>query len=165
MSRLVESGSAQFQTVYRGAVAIGLSLVTVLTTAGVVAAPIVMKLWLGDRSTSDAVFAAQVFLAGAVVQSIASIAWTALHARGRSDLTAWIHLAEFPLYCGAFYFAATRFGVRGAALAWLVRGSVDLLCLAVLVRIQPRGGRACVPPNLVSDVVALRIAFLASGHL
>ncbi len=162
MSRLDESGSAQFQTVYRGAVAISLSLMTLLTTAGVVAAPIVMKLWLGDRSTSDAVFAAQVFLAGAVVQSIASIAWTALHARGRSDLTAWIHLAEFPLYCGAFYFAATRFGVRGAALAWLGRGIVDFLCMVVLLRIQ-RGGRGfSIPPELVAALVSVGILLIAS---
>lgn len=161
MSRLDESGSAQFQTVYRGAVAISLSLMTLLTTAGVVAAPVVMKLWLGDRSTSDAVFAAQVFLAGAVVQSIASIAWTALHARGRSDLTAWIHLAEFPLYCGAFYIAATRFGVRGAALAWLGRGIIDFLCMVVLLRIQRGERELTMPPELVAAMVSLGILLIA----
>src|SRR5260370_9928891 len=58
MSRLDESGSAQFQTVYRGAVAISLSLMTLLTTAVVVAAPIVMKLLLGERATAVSAFPA-----------------------------------------------------------------------------------------------------------
>jgi len=161
MSRLDESGSAQFQTVYRGAVAISLSLMTLVTTGGVVAAPVVMKLWLGDRNTSDAVFAAQVFLAGAVVQSIASIAWTALHARGRSDLTAWLHLVEFPLYCGAFYFAATRFGVRGAAIAWLARGIVDFLCMVVLLRIQKGGRDLAMPRESVAAMISVGILLIA----
>jgi len=161
MSRLDGSGSHQFQTVYRGAIAVALSLMTVVATWSAMAAPRVMMLWLGGRSTSDSVFAAQVFLAGAVVQSTASIAWTALHARGRSDLTAWVHLAEFPLYCGVFYFAATRYGVRGAALAWFGRGTVDFLCMAVLLRLQRRGDTSGTPPELVAAVVSLGILVLA----
>src|SRR6202035_4063210 len=122
-----------------------------------VATPAAMKLWLGGRSTSDSIFAAQIFLAGAVLQSTASIAWTALHARGRSDLTAWVHMAEFPLYCGAFYFAATRYGVRGAALPWFGRGVVDFLCMAVLLRVQRRGQPCGTPPELVAAIVSFGI--------
>jgi Membrane protein involved in the export of O-antigen and teichoic acid len=155
MSRLDESRSPQFQSVYRGAVAVGLSLMTLITTAGVVAAPTVMKFWLGDHNTSETIFAAQVFLAGALVQSVASIAWTALHARGRSDLTAWIHLAEFPLYLVAFYWATIRFGVRGAALVWLARGIVDFLCMVIALRVQRVGSGFSVPPEVVAAIVSL----------
>jgi len=155
MSRLDESASPQFQSVYRGAVSVGLSLMTLITTAGVVAAPTVMRFWLGDRTTPDVIFAAQVFLAGALVQSISSIAWTALHARGRSDLTAWTHLAEFPIYLGAFYWAASRFGVRGAALAWLGRGILDFICMVVLLHVQKAGRGFSIPPELVAVIVSL----------
>ena len=161
MSRLDGSGSSQFQTLYRGAVAVGLSLMTPLAATAVIVAPVLMKLWLGQRITPDAVFAAQVFLAGAVAQSIASIAWTALHARGRSDLTAWLHLAEFPIYCGVFYLAATHFGVRGAALAWLGRGIVDFLCMVLLLRARTAVCRFSMPPELVAAVVSLGILFIA----
>src|SRR6202035_513484 len=126
-----------------------------------VATPAAMKLWLGGRSTSDSIFAAQIFLAGAVLQSSAAIAWTALHARGRSDLTAWVHMAEFPLYCAAFYFAATHYGVRGAALAWFGRGIVDFLCMTVLLRIQQRNEASGAPPELLAAVVAVCIVMLA----
>jgi O-antigen/teichoic acid export membrane protein len=161
MSRLDGSGSSQFQTFYRGAAAVGLSLMTPLAATGVIAAPILMKVWLGQRLTPDSVFAAQVFLAGAVVQSTASIAWTALHARGRSDLTAWVHLIEFPLYCGAFYLAASHFGVRGAALAWLGRGIVDFFCMVLLLRTQKASREFSVPPELVAAIDSVAILLIA----
>ena len=161
MSRLDGSRSGQFQTLYRGAVAVGLSLMTPIAATAVMLAPVLMKLWLGQRVTSDAVFAAQVFLAGAVAQSIASIAWTALHARGRSDLTAWLHLVEFPLYCGVFYLAATHFGVRGAALAWLGRGIADFLCMVLLLRTHGAGHGFSTPPELVAAIASVGILSIA----
>jgi O-antigen/teichoic acid export membrane protein len=161
MSRLDGAGSADFHKVYRGAIAVVLSLMTLIATAAALGAPFIMKLWLGGRNSADSVFAAQVFFAGAVVQSMASIAWTALHARGRSDLTAWVHLAEFPIYGGVFYFAASRYGVRGAALAWLGRGIVDFLCMAVLLRIQRRQGDVGTSPELAAAIVSVSVLLLA----
>ena len=155
MSRLDQSGSTQFHTVYRGAVAIGLSVMTPLTISMVLLVPSLMKLWLRARSTPDAVFAAQVFLAGAVVQATASIAFTALHARGRSDLTARIHIAEFPIYCLAFYWAAVHFGVKGAALAWLGRVIVDFIGMVVVLRLHKGDGRSIVTPELVAVLVSV----------
>ena len=161
MSRLNGSRSGQFQTLYRGAVAVGLSLMTPIAATAVMVAPALMKLWLGQRVTSDAIFAAQVFLAGGVAQSIASITWTALHARGRSDLTAWVHLVEFPLYCGAFYLAATHFGARGAALAWLGRGIADFLCMVLLLQTHGAGLGFSTPPELVAAIATLGILSVA----
>ena len=162
MSRLDQAGSNQFQTVYRGAMAIGLSVMTPLTISIVLLAPFLMKLWLHGRNTPDAVFAAQVFLAGAIVQAPASIAFTALHARGRSDLAAWVHMAEFPIYCLAFYWAATRFGVKGAALAWLGRSIVDFVCMVVLLRLQKAGDGVGISPELVAALVSVGILLTVS---
>lgn len=161
MSRLDDSRSGRFETVYRGAVAIGLSLMTPITTLAVMTAPFLMKLWLGARSTRDIVFVAQVVLAGAVVQAMAAIAFTALHARGRTDLTAWVHLGEFPVYFVAFYLAATHFGVRGAALAWLGRAIVDCLCMVALLHVHKRGVKFAIPPELAAAIVSLCILLIA----
>jgi O-antigen/teichoic acid export membrane protein len=157
MSRLDGSASDEFHTVYRAAIATVLSLMTFIATAAALAAPALMRFWLGSRSTADSVFAAQVFLAGAVVQSMASIAWTALHARGRSDLTAWVHLAEFPVYGALFYLAATHYGVRGAALVWLGRGIVDFLCMIILLKRQRQADKSGIPPELVAAFVSVGI--------
>ncbi len=161
MSRLDESGSSSFQSVYRAAIGVSLSLMVPLAGLAVIGAPELMKLWLGPRNTPDAVFAAQAFLAGAIVQAIAVVAWTALHARGRSDLTAWVHLLEFPLYCAGFYWAATRFGVRGAALAWLGRGVLDFLLMVMLLRLLHKKPRLIMPPESVVAVLPVGILFLA----
>ena len=159
MSRLDESGSNRFQTIYRGAMALVLSLITPLTVAMVLLSPWLMKLWLRARNTPDAVFSAQVFLAGAVVQALASVSFTALHARGRSDVPAWVHMAEFPIYCGAFYWAATRFGVRGAAIVWLGRVIVDFVCMVVLLRL--RDGSPMIAPELVASLVSIAVLAVA----
>ena len=155
MSRLDQSASARFHTVYRGAMAIGLSIMTPLTISAVLLAPFLMRLWLRARSTPDAVFAAQVFLAGAVVQATAGIAFTALHARGRSDLAAWLHCAEFPVYFLAFYWATVHFGAKGAALAWLGRVLVDFIGMAVLLKLHKWDGRSVLGPESVAALVSL----------
>lgn len=157
MSRLDQSRSSQFHTVYRGALAIGLSVMTPLTISIVVLAPFLMKFWLRSRNTPEAVFAAQVFLAGAVVQATASIAFTALHARGRSDLAAWLHMVEFPIYFAAFYWAATHYGVRGAAMAWLGRAIVDFVGMVLLLQLHRNDGSSFVKPELMAALVSLGV--------
>jgi O-antigen/teichoic acid export membrane protein len=161
LSRVDESGSARFHTVYRGAVATTLSFMTPLAISAVLAAPFLMKHWLGARNTLDTVFIAQVFLAGLVVQAMAAVSYTALHARGRSDFTAWVHLAELPVYCAAFYLAATHFGVRGAVLAWLGRAIVDFSCMAILLGVHSRRPGFTIPPELGAALVPLGVLAIA----
>jgi O-antigen/teichoic acid export membrane protein len=159
LSRLDGTGSAHFQTVYRSAAAIALSLITPLMVSLVLLSPFLMKLWLRTRNMPDAVFAAQVFLAGSVVQAMGTISFTALHARGRSDMAAWVHMAEFPTYCVAFYWAASRYGVRGAALVWLGRMVVDFVCMVLLLRLQNKDAGGGV---IASELAA---AFTCVGAL
>lgn len=155
LSRLDGSGSAHFQRVYRGALAIVLSSITPLTVTVILLSPFLMRVWLREHNTSDAVFAAQVFLAGSIVQAMASISFTALHARGRSDLAAWAHSAEFPIYCIAFFWAATHFGVRGAALAWFGRVIIDFACMVVLLRVEERNCGFLLTPQLAAILISI----------
>jgi O-antigen/teichoic acid export membrane protein len=160
MSRLDKSGSAQFQTYYRGAVAVSLSLMTPLVLTLVLASPFLMRVWLGARNSHELVFIAQVFLAGAIVQATASLAFTALHARGRSDLPAWAHMAELPLYAVAFYFGAVHFGATGAAVVWLGRVIIDFVCMAIFLHYHDKRSLA-LPPELTAVVIAVAILLVA----
>ena len=162
LSRLDHSGSARFEAIYRSAVALGLSIMTPLTIGLVLLAPYLMRFWLKSRNTPEAVFAAQVFLAGAVVQATAAIAFTALHARGRADLAAWIHMAEFPIYCAAFYWASIHYGVKGAALAWLGRVIVDCIGIILLLKFHKGDIRPVLIPELVASLVSFGILLTAS---
>jgi len=161
LSRLDGAESRRFQPVYRGALAIVLSLITPLAVSAILLSPFLMKFWLHEHTTPEAVFAAQVFLAGSIVQAMASISFTALHARGRSDLTAWVHMAEFPLYCGAFFWAATHFGVRGAGLVWFGRVIVDFACMVFLLKLQERTRGLLVTRELAAILIAILVLITA----
>lgn len=161
LSRLDGADSQRFQPVYRGAFAIVLSLITPLAVSAILLSPFLMKFWLREHTTPEAVFAAQVFLAGSIVQAMASISFTALHARGRSDLTAWAHMAEFPLYCGVFFWAATHFGVRGAALVWFGRVIMDFACMVFLLKVHERTRGLLVTPELAAILIAILVLLIA----
>jgi O-antigen/teichoic acid export membrane protein len=161
LSRLDGADSQRFQPVYRGALAIVLSLITPLAVSAILLSPFLMKFWLREHATPEAVFAAQVFLAGSVVQAMASISFTALHARGRSDLTAWVHMTEFPVYCGVFFWAATHFGVRGAALVWFGRVIVDFACMVFLLKVQERTRGLPVTPELAAILISVLVLITA----
>jgi O-antigen/teichoic acid export membrane protein len=164
LSRLDGADSARFQGVYRGALAIVLSVITPLTITAIVVSPFLMKLWLREHSTPDAVFAAQVFLAGSIVQAMASISFTALHARGRSDLAAWAHMAEFPVYCAAFFWAATHFGVRGAALVWFGRIIVDFASMVLLLKVEEQNRSFLLSPQLAAILISAVVLLTAIFH-
>lgn len=161
LSRLDGADSQRFKPVYRAAMAFVLSLITPLAVSAILLSPFLMRLWLRERTTPEAVFAAQVFLAGSIVQAMASISFTALHARGRSDLTAWVHVAEFPLYCGVFFWAATHFGVRGAALIWFGRVIVDFACMVFLLKVQERTRGLLVTPELAAILISVLVLITA----
>ena len=56
-----------------------------------------------------------------------------------SNHLARIHLIELPLYVPVLWWMAHRWGIEGAAIAWMLRGTVDVLVqLWVAERLMPR---------------------------
>jgi O-antigen/teichoic acid export membrane protein len=53
-----------------------------------------------------------------------------LHARGRPDISARLHLIELPLFICALLLLVDQYGVLGAAWAWVGRMIVDATALA-----------------------------------
>jgi O-antigen/teichoic acid export membrane protein len=52
-----------------------------------------------------------------------------LHAAGRPDLTAKLHLIEAPFYILAVWILIERYGIEGAAIAWVARSVLDNIVL------------------------------------
>jgi O-antigen/teichoic acid export membrane protein len=71
---------------------------------------------------------------GVWVNSLASVPYTLLHAKGNPRLTALFHMAELVLYLLALWLLSSRYGLVGAALAWVARVALDWLLLHVAVR-------------------------------
>ena len=53
---------------------------------------------------------------------------------GRADWSAKLHLVELPFYLLVLVYGATRYGIEGVAVAWLLRVAVDTLSMVFLVQ-------------------------------
>jgi O-antigen/teichoic acid export membrane protein len=96
--------------------------------------------WLGDEFATRGTLVAQLLCVGTAVNCLAYLPFTLLQARGRADLSAKAHLVELPLYLLLLWYLTLRWGIEGAALAWVLRCVADALALFVLARQSVRPG-------------------------
>jgi O-antigen/teichoic acid export membrane protein len=57
------------------------------------------------------------------------VPYTLIHALGQPKVTAFFHIFELVVYFLILYWLATKYGLLGAAIAWLVRVFIDLVLL------------------------------------
>lgn len=88
-----------------------------------------LTLWLGEEFSEHSSSVVRLLSAGIMVNTLARVPFTALHSAGRADVTAMIHLVEVVPYLLTLWWAVSHYGAAGAALAWLLRVSVDCLIL------------------------------------
>jgi O-antigen/teichoic acid export membrane protein len=99
-----------------------------------------LRAWLGPEFAARGTLVAQLLCFGAAVNCLAYLPFTLLQAQGRADLPAKAHLAELPLYLIVLWLLVSRWGIEGAALAWVLRCVVDTLALFALARGSIRSG-------------------------
>lgn len=92
--------------------------------------PVILPLWIRGNLKPDSVIVGQILCLGVFANSVGAMFYALLHAKGRSDVTAKLHLIEFPIFMVALYFLTNQFGVIGAAWAWVGRMVFDSLALA-----------------------------------
>jgi O-antigen/teichoic acid export membrane protein len=92
----------------------------------------VISIWM-SQEFADRSFPIAVFLAvGTFINAIAYVFYTTVQARNGSRATGILHLLELLLYIPFLVAMISIYGVRGAALAWLVRVTLDCLFLYIL---------------------------------
>jgi O-antigen/teichoic acid export membrane protein len=103
----------------------------------------ILSLWLG---AGFAAHSAGVLRLLAVATFVNCLAWTPyvlIQTAHRPDLTAKLHVAEVPFYVAFLWWVLPRYGVEGAAVAWLARASLDVILLFVAAwRLMPRANAA-----------------------
>jgi len=112
-----------------------------LTLIAVTYAPELLRVWLGADFAIQGAAALRWLAVGVLSNSLASIPFALLQGIGRSDTTAKIHLVEAPLYLGLMVWLIHERGITGAAIAWSVRTTLDLVLLYWQSREQVRGTR------------------------
>ncbi|MBS1132396.1 MAG: hypothetical protein H6R16_3398, partial [Proteobacteria bacterium] len=90
--------------------------------------------WLGTDFAMNGHFVARVLVVGVFINAMGQVAITVLHGVGRADWAAKIHLFELPFYILVLIYGASRYGIAGVAVAWLLRVSVDSLAMIAMVQ-------------------------------
>lgn len=91
-----------------------------------------LRLWIDHDYAQNSALVAQVLIVGVLMNSFGLVSQAFVQARGRPDLTAKLHLCEAPLYFLYLIYFLGRFGIVGAAAAWLLRTSLSAFVLAYM---------------------------------
>jgi len=97
--------------------------------------------WLGQAYASEGLQVAQVLCVGVFFNSLGHLPFSLLHAAGRADLTAKLHLFELPLYIAALAWLVPEYGINGAAWIWAGRCTLDAVLLFVMGQLQLRSAK------------------------
>ena len=98
-----------------------------------------LRIWLGEDFARNSTLVLQILSIGIFINAIAFVPSTLIQSAERPDLTAKIHLMEFPVYLPVIWYSAKTFGIVGAACAWTARVTVDMILLMVATtRLVPR---------------------------
>ena len=89
----------------------------------------VLSLWLSEDFAKQALPIVLIFSLGIWINSIAVMPYILLLSKGKTALTAQFHLFELFVYILTLYFLANKFGLIGAAWAWIIRVTLDLVLL------------------------------------
>ena len=101
-------------------------MLPVITVLMLVAKP-GLTLWLGADFAAHSYRVAQLLLLGSFALAMESLPFVLIQGIGRPDIPAKINLLEIPLYAAGLYWLIEKYGVTGAAAAWVLRGTVDAI--------------------------------------
>ena len=90
----------------------------------------------------------QLLAIGVLINASACLPASFLHAAGRPDVTAKLHIIEFPLYIPLVCWIIRAFGIEGAASAWVLRVTLDAALLFWMA------GRALPKPKRIQWEIA-----------
>jgi O-antigen/teichoic acid export membrane protein len=89
-----------------------------------------LSLWLSPEFADQAHLTVIWLTIGVLINSVSQILFAKVQGAGHSSWTAKLHLAEVIPYLGLLYISLYWWGISGAAFAWCLRVSFDLIGLA-----------------------------------
>tara|TARA_B110000967_G_C18898763_1_gene572933 strand:+ start:2767 stop:4266 length:1500 start_codon:yes stop_codon:yes gene_type:complete len=91
-----------------------------------------LAIWLGDEFSIKGAIVLKWLIIGGIMSSLSYFPFAVIHAAGRPDLTAKVHFIEIIMYLPLAWILINRFGIEGAAIAWVIRASLDSVVLFYL---------------------------------
>lgn len=91
-----------------------------------------LAIWLGDEFSIKGAIVLKWLIIGSIMSSLSYFPFALIHAAGRPDLTAKVHFIEIIIYLGLASILINKLGIEGAAIAWVIRASLDSVVLFYL---------------------------------
>jgi O-antigen/teichoic acid export membrane protein len=130
MSKLIHEQPDNWQPYFRRWLLIVAGIMFGVCGALALLLPTVLRLWLKTDLQPESIVVGQILCLGVFANAIGAMYYTLLHAKGRADVTAILHIIELPLFVAALIFLLNQYGIVGAAWAWVGRMVFDVLVLA-----------------------------------
>jgi O-antigen/teichoic acid export membrane protein len=129
-------------------------------------APEGLTAWVGADFARASIPVLRWLAIGVFINSLAQPPIAVIQGGGRPDLTAWLHVVELPLYVGALWWLAHRYGIVGVAMAWTLRVTLDtsaLLYFAFRAVPEPMRHVERTIPSALAVIGVLAAATLVQG--
>lgn len=129
----------------------------------------ILTLWIGPDFAAKSAMVLQILALGVFANCFAHVPFSLLQSMGRPDTAAKILMFEFPLYFGLAWFMISRYGIRGAALAWAIRVTVEVIAfMAAASSLFSLSPRVLVAQGLLRSslaVVGLAIGIVIANSM
>jgi O-antigen/teichoic acid export membrane protein len=119
--------------------------------------------WLGAEYALRGAAVLRLLCAGIFVYAMSYLPFSLLQSAGRPDLSARWHLFELPLFVALAWWATRRWGIHGMAIAWGLRGLMDVAVLFPLALRFVPAARSAV--RRTAGMMALGLASLPAVGL
>ena len=124
-----------------------------------------LTLWLGNEFASNSTDVLKLLAVGVFINSLAQVSFALVQGVGRPDITSKLHLVELALYLPLLLWLITNFGITGAAIAWVIRISIDTFALFYvsikLLQTKLAAIKEFIP--IIAEMVLLLLAYFISG--
>ena len=91
----------------------------------------ILTMWIGNGLSNGAVSVGRVLCVGLFTNAVGAMYFSMIHAHGRADVTAKMHLIEFPILLIALKYFLEHWGIIGAAYVWCLRSILELLIMKI----------------------------------
>lgn len=125
LCRYAATDSNSFMTLYRKSVKYIIVIMAPLAIILIICAEPLLQIWLGREFAVKSSTVVQILSLGVFLNSIAQVPYAAIQSLGRPDITAKLHVLEFPFYLCMLWAMVAHLGITGAALSWLLRVMFD----------------------------------------
>lgn len=134
LSQLMREQPDKWQAYFYRWLSIVAAMMLVTCTLLALLLPAILPLWIKDNLNPQSIVVGQILCIGVFANAIGAMFYALIHAKGRSDLTAKLHLVELPIFIAVLFFFLNKYGVVGAAWAWVGRMVFDATVLSWLGR-------------------------------